>query len=184
MDFLSGCDVLENMDSEAAATLQPLSLQPLYKRGLVVAVVAGAGVEVESLRALGAREEHHLVAVVIDGNLLSIGKALAGVTSFSVIGVGDDVFDKGVRSDATCKVRYYYAHAGGDDLAVDLVYDDVVVGVFADLLPGVCEVVVLFGKAVFVQIKIELKQCIQFVVSYLAYHFIGLHIFDIRINRL
>ena len=170
VDFLSGCDVLENADSEAAATLQPLSLQPLDKRGLVVAVIAGAGVEVESLRALGAREEHHLVAVVIDSDLLSVGKALAGVTFLAVVGVGDDVFDKGVRSDATCKVRNYYAHAGGDDLAVDLVYDDVVVGVFADLFPGGSEVVVLFGKAVFVQIKIKFKQCIQFVFSDLAYH--------------
>ena len=44
--------------------------------------------------------------------------------------------------------------------------------------------VVLFGKAVFVKIKIQFKQCIQFVFSYLAYHFIGLHIFDIRIKRL
>ena len=64
--------------------------------------------------------------------------------------MSDNVFDKSIWSYIAGQIGNYHAHAGRYDLAVDFVYDDVVIGIVHYLVPCFREMVVVRRNAVIV----------------------------------
>ena len=68
--------------------------KPLNERGLVGAVVSGVLVKAQSRGVFRARQEHHLVAVLLHGDGFGIVKALARITVAAVVCRSHDILDK------------------------------------------------------------------------------------------
>ena len=74
-------------------------LKPLDKCGLVRSVISCVLVECEGFRSFRAREEHHLIAICVLGDLSGVIETGMGKASFAVILMSDHVLDEGIGSD-------------------------------------------------------------------------------------
>ena len=87
-------------------------LHPLYKCCFIRAVVASPFIEIQCAFGFRAREQHHLIAIRLDCQIFCMIQTGGCVTLSSVIGVGNNIFDKCIRTDIPCQIRDNHAHTG------------------------------------------------------------------------
>ena len=67
------------------------------------------------------------------------------------------IFDKRIRTDISCQIRYDDTDTGRNDLPLNFIYNKVKIRITDDLLPGLFEVRIRLRYAIFMQMQIQFK---------------------------